>query len=69
LLNEAGSILDRLVLTASAKVVRRLCSRFNIIQEHFVMEYAEARACAVSALRHAEAFFSFHAKGSLKNPT
>jgi hypothetical protein len=59
LLIEAGSILDRLILTPSAEIIRGLCSRFYIIQEYFVMMYAEARTCAVAALGHAKAALSF----------
>ena len=59
LLKEAGSILDRLILTPSAEMIHKLCSRFYIVQEYFVMKYAEARTCAVAALGHAKAALSF----------
>lgn len=59
LLIEAGSILDRLILTSSADIIRRLCSRFYVVQEYFVVIYSEARTCAVAALGHAKAALSF----------
>ena len=59
LLIEAGSILDRLILAPSADIIRRLCSRFYVVQEYFVTIYAEARACAVVALGNAKASLSF----------
>lgn len=61
LLIEAGSILERLILASSAEMIRRLCSRFYIVQEYFVMKYADARSCAVAALGYAKAALSFPA--------
>jgi hypothetical protein len=59
LLIEARSILDRLLRNPAVKIVRRLCSRYHALQEHFVVLYAEARNCAVAALGTVEAELSF----------
>jgi hypothetical protein len=59
LLLEAGSIVDHLVHNPSAEEIRRLCSRFYILQEYFVFRYAEARSCAVAALGNVQAALLF----------
>jgi len=59
LLIEAGSILDHLLRDPSAEIIRRLCSRYYILQEYFVMRYTEARSCAVAALGTVQAALSF----------
>lgn len=59
LLLEANAILDHLVLTSSAEIVRGLCSRFHILQEYFAMRYQQARTFAIAALGYVEAVSSF----------
>lgn len=59
LLIEAGSILAHLLLNPSAEVIRRLCSRYYDLQEHFVLRYKEARNCAITALGTVQAALSF----------
>jgi len=59
LLIEARSILDHLLRNPSAKIVRRLCSRYYALQEYFVLLYADARNCAVAALGTVEAALAF----------
>ena len=55
LLIEAGSILDHLLRNPSAEIFRRLCWRYYVLQEHFVLRYAATRTCAVAALGTVEA--------------
>jgi hypothetical protein len=52
---EALRILNELLIAPAAEIFQRLCQRFYIIQEYFVMRYHEARAHAISALGHVEA--------------
>jgi hypothetical protein len=59
LYTEAATILDDLLRTPPAEIIRELCARFRIIQEYFAMRYEEARAYAVSALGRVEAAISF----------
>jgi len=59
LLIEATSILDRLLLNPSAEIIRWLCSRYYVLQESFVLQYAKARNCAIAALGAVEAAHSF----------
>jgi hypothetical protein len=56
---EAITILNELMISPSAGIVRRLCARFHVLQEYFAMRYHEARALAVSALGRVEAALSF----------
>jgi hypothetical protein len=56
---EATTILDDLLIGPSADIVRGLCARFRILQEHFAARYHEARALAISALGSVKAALSF----------
>jgi|CZKI01.1.fsa_nt_gi hypothetical protein len=56
---EAINILNKLLISPSAEILRGLCARFYILQEYFAMRYHEARAHAIAALGHVEAALSF----------
>ena len=50
LYTEAASILTNLLISHSAAVVRKLCTRFHILQEYFSVRYREAQALALDVL-------------------
>ncbi len=54
----ANDILRDLILNPIAKFAQRLCSRFYILQKHFVKKYHEARKCAIAAFGYGDAFLS-----------
>ena len=56
---EAITILDDLLISPSAEIIRGLCARFRILQEYFVLRYQEARTRAIAALGSVEAAFFF----------
>ena len=58
-LQARAQMLDHLLRDPSAEIIRRLCSRYYILQEYFVMRYTEARSCAVAALGTVQAALSF----------
>jgi hypothetical protein len=47
---EAASILTDLLISRSAAVARKLCSRFRILQAYFAIRYREAQELALAAL-------------------
>jgi hypothetical protein len=56
---EAIDILNDLLISPPADIVRGLCMRFQILQEYFAMRYREARGHAISALGDVEAALYF----------
>jgi hypothetical protein len=55
LYSEASDILKILSLNYSNEITRKLCERFYLLQEYFVMRYEEAKAHAIVVLGNAEA--------------
>jgi hypothetical protein len=56
---EAIAILNSLLTGPATDIVRSLCARFNILQEHFFTRYLETKAHAISGLGSVEAGLSF----------
>jgi hypothetical protein len=56
---ETAIIIQDLLTSSAAEIIRSLCERFRVLQEYFFMRYHEARALAISALGPVEAAFSF----------
>jgi hypothetical protein len=56
---EANAILNDLMISPSADIVRCLCTRFRVLQDYFALRYREARKLAIFVLGSVEAALSF----------